>query len=151
MWLGSALLGLERIDEAMAAYREAVRLEPDNGQAYQGLARALWVGKGDFAAAIPVFERAIRLNPDAGYSYLQLALLLTWERRSIGPRRSAAVPSISRNSSSRATCGLQIVGAHSRLGYVHYLQGRYADAHPGVRARAWCSSDPAITRSRSAR
>ena len=39
-----------------------MRLDAQNGQAYQGLARALWVGKGDFAGAIPIFERAIELN-----------------------------------------------------------------------------------------
>ena len=78
-WLGAALLSLGRTDDAIAAIREAIRLEPDNGQAHQALARAYWVGKGDFAAAIPEFEKAIELNPDAGYSYLQLALLLAWE------------------------------------------------------------------------
>ncbi len=51
-----ALLTLGETDEAIAAIREAIRLEPDNGQAHQGLGRALWVGKGDFAAAIPEFE-----------------------------------------------------------------------------------------------
>ena len=77
-WLGAALLNLGRTDEAMTSIREAIRLEPDNGQAHQALARAFWVGKGDFASAIPEFERAIELNPDAGYSYLQLGLLLAW-------------------------------------------------------------------------
>ncbi len=129
VWLGSALLVLERIDEAMAAFREAVRLEPDNGQAYQGLARALWVGKGDFAAAIPVFERAIRLNPDAGYSYLQLALLLTWERQFDRAEEVCRRAIDLQEQFISGNMGLQIVGAHSRLGYVHYLRGRYADAH----------------------
>ena len=78
-WLGTTLLALGRTDEAIAEIREALRLEPDNGQAHQSLARAYWVGKGDFAAAIPLFERAIALNPDAGYSYLQLSLLLAWQ------------------------------------------------------------------------
>ena len=78
-WLGVALLSLGRTDEAIVAIREAIRLEPDNGQAHQALARAYWVGRGDFASAIPEFEKAIELNPEAGYSYLQLALLLAWE------------------------------------------------------------------------
>ena len=81
MWLGTALLQLGRTDEAIAEIREAVRLDPENGQAHQALARSLWVGKGDFAGAIPEFEKAIALNPEAGYSYLQLGLLLAWERR----------------------------------------------------------------------
>lgn len=128
MWLGSGLLTLGLVDEAIAEIREAIRLEPDNGQAHQGLARALWVGKGDFAAAIPEFERAIALNPDAGYSYLQLSLLLAWEgetgRAEEFSRRAVDLQEqyISGNA------GLQIVGAHARLGYVYYLQGRHADA-----------------------
>ena len=128
IWLGSALLALGKADEAIASIREALRLEPDNGQAHQGLARALWVGKGQFAAAIPEFERAIELNPEAGYSYLQLALLLAWEghydRAEEICRRAVELQEqyISGNA------GLQIVGAHSRLGYVHYLRGKYDEA-----------------------
>ena len=129
VWLGTAMLGLERVDEAMAAFREAVRLDPGLGQAHQGLARALWVGKGDFAAAIPVFERAIALNPDAGYSYLQLALLLTWEGQFDRAEEVCHRAIDLQEQFISGNMGLQIVGAHSRLGYVHYLRGRYAEAH----------------------
>ena len=129
VWLGTALLGLGRVDEATAAFREAVRLEPDNGQAYQGLARALWVGKGDFAAAIPIFERSIALNPEAGYSYLQLALLLTWERQFDRAEDICRRAIDLQEQFISGNMGLQIVGAHSRLGYVHYLRGHYAEAH----------------------
>lgn len=129
VWLGSALLGLGQVDEAILALKEALRLEPDNGQAHQGLARALWVGKGDFAAAIPVFERAIQLNPDAGYSYLQLALLLTWERQYDRAEEVCRRAIDLQEQFISGNMGLQIVGAHSRLGYVHYLRGRYAEAH----------------------
>jgi serine/threonine protein kinase/Tfp pilus assembly protein PilF len=128
MWLGAGLLNLGRIPEAIAEIREALRLEPDNGQAHQALARVYWVGLGDFAAAIPEFEKAIELNPEAGYSYLQLALLLAWEgqleRAAEVCRRAVDLQEqyISGNA------GLQIVGAHARLGYVHYLAGRYDDA-----------------------
>jgi tetratricopeptide (TPR) repeat protein len=127
-WLGTTLLALGRTDEAIAEIREALRLEPDNGQAHQGLARAYWVGKGDFAAAIPLFERAIALNPEAGYSYLQLALMLAWQGQ------LARAEDVSRRAVElqeqyiSGNLGLQIVGAHSRLGYVRYLQGRYDEA-----------------------
>jgi tetratricopeptide (TPR) repeat protein len=128
MWLGMALVNLGRVDEGIASIREAIRLEPDNGQAHQALARALWVGQGDFAAALPEFERAIKLNPEAGYSYLQLALLLAWEGQ------YARAEEISRRAIDlqeqyiSGNAGLQIVGAHSRLGYIFYLQGRYDEA-----------------------
>jgi tetratricopeptide (TPR) repeat protein len=128
VWMGSALSTLGRTDEAIAAIRKGLRLEPDNGQAHQALARALWVGKGDFAAAIPEFERSIALNPEAGYSYLQLGLLLAWEgdyqRAEEVCRRAVELQDqyISGNT------GLQVVGANARLGYVYYLQRRYDEA-----------------------
>jgi serine/threonine protein kinase/Tfp pilus assembly protein PilF len=128
VFLGTGLLNLGQVDEAIAEIREGIRLEPDNAQAHQSLARALWMGKGDFPAAIPAFERAIELNPQAGYSYLQLALLLAW----LGEYDKAA--SLSRQAVDlqeqyiSGNAGLQIVGAHSRLGYVHYLQGQYDQA-----------------------
>ena len=128
MWLGTALLALGRTDEAIAEIREALRLDPDNGQAHQALARAYWVGKGDFAAAIPLFERAIALNPEAGYSYLQLSLLLAWdgqlERAEEICRRAVEL----QEQYISGNFGLQIVGAHARLGYVHYLSGKYDEA-----------------------
>jgi tetratricopeptide (TPR) repeat protein len=127
-WLGTTMLSLGRTDEAIVEIREALRLEPDNGQAHQGLARAYWVGKGDFAGAIPLFERAIALNPEAGYSYLQLSLMLAWQGK------LARAEDVSRRAVElqeqyiSGNVGLQIVGAHSRLGYVRYLMGRYDDA-----------------------
>jgi tetratricopeptide (TPR) repeat protein/predicted Ser/Thr protein kinase len=150
MWLGSSLLALERVDEAIAAIEAAITLDPNSGQAHQGLARAYWVGKGDFAAAIPVFERAIELNPEAGYSYLQLALLLAYEgeyERAIEICKRAIdlqEQFISGNA------GLQIVGAHARLGYVYYLTGRYDEAlREYERELAFIGSGDHVLRERS--
>jgi tetratricopeptide (TPR) repeat protein/predicted Ser/Thr protein kinase len=128
MWLGSGLLALGRVDEAIAEIREALRLDPENGQAYQGLARACWVGKGDFASAIPLFERAIELNPEAGYSYLQLSMLLAWEGQLDRAGEIAARAVDLQEQFISGNFGLQIVGAHSRLGYVYYLKGEYDEA-----------------------
>ena len=128
MWLGTSLLSIGRTDEAIAEIREALRLEPENGQAYQSLARAYWVGIGDFKSAIPFFERAIELNPEAGYSYLQLSLLLAWDgqldRAEEISRRAVEL----QEQYISGNLGLQIVGAHARLGYVHYLKGDYDGA-----------------------
>jgi adenylate cyclase len=128
MWLGGALLGLGRVDEAISAIQQALKLDPDNGQAHQGLARAYWIGKGDFAAAIPEFERAIELNPEAGYSYLQLGLLLSWEGqydRALEVCRRAVEL---QEQAISGSAGLQVVGAQGRLGYVYYLRGDYPQA-----------------------
>ena len=128
MWLGVSLLGLGRTDEAIVEIREALRLDPENGQAYQALARAHWVGKGDFKSAIPLFERAIALNPEAGYSYLQLSLLLTWEGQLDRAEEISRHAVDLQEQYISGNLGLQIVGAHARLGYVHYLRGHYDEA-----------------------
>ena len=127
-WLGSGLLTLGQVDDAIASIREAIRLDPENGQAYQSLGRAYWVGKGDFASAIPAFRKAIKLNPEAGYSYLQLGLLLAWEglyeEAEAVCRRAVEL----QDQYISGNAGLQVVGANARLGYIYYLQGRYEDA-----------------------
>ena len=128
MTLGMALVNLGQVDEGIVEIREAIRLEPDNGQAHQSLARAYWVGRGDFAAAIPEFERAIALNPEAGYSYLQLALLLAWEGQHTKAEEISRRAIDLQEQYISGNAGLQIVGAHSRLGYIFYLQGRYDEA-----------------------
>ncbi len=122
-WLGTSLLSLGRIEEAIAEIGEALRLDPDNGQAHQALARAHWVGKGDFAAAIPLFERAIALNPEAGYSYLQLSLMLAWQGDLVRAEEVSRRAVELQEQYISGNLGLQIVGAHSRLGYVRYLMG----------------------------
>ena len=127
-WLGSALLTLGQVDEAIAAINEAIRLEPENGQAYQALGRAYWAGKGDFAAAIPAFRRAIELNPEAGYSYLQLGLLLAWEGQYEEAEAVCRRAVELQDQYISGNAGLQVVGANARLGYVFYLQGRYDEA-----------------------
>ena len=127
-WLGAGLLILGDVDDAIASIQEAIRLEPDNGQAHQALGRAFWVGKGDFAAAIPAFRKAIELNPEAGYSYLQLGLLLAWEGQYEGAEEVCRRAVELQDQYISGNAGLQVVGANARLGYVYYLQGRYEDA-----------------------
>jgi non-specific serine/threonine protein kinase len=127
-WLGTALLSLGRVDEAIASIQNGIRLDPGNGQGHQALARALWVGKGDFAGAIPVFERSIVLNPEAGYSYLQLGLLLSWEQRYAEAERVLRRAVDLQDQFISGNAGLQMVGANARLGYVYYLQRRYEEA-----------------------
>jgi non-specific serine/threonine protein kinase len=127
-WLGGSLLDLGRPDEAIAAYEEALRIEPNHAAALGGLGRAYWIGKGQVEKAVPVLERALAVNPDHGYAYLQLSFLYTvmgqHERAEQAARSAVALQ-------ERATSGkegLQIVGAHARLGYALYRQGRLPEA-----------------------
>jgi serine/threonine protein kinase/Tfp pilus assembly protein PilF len=128
MWLGSARLTLGQVDEAVGSMRAAVRLDSSNAQAHASLARTLWVGQGSFEASIAEFERAIALNPEAGYAWLQLALLYAWQGRFAEAETASRRAVDLQEQYTSGSAGLQIVGAHARYGYVHYLQGRYAQA-----------------------
>ena len=127
-WLGAALLARGRMDEAMASLRRAVDLDPGQARPWAMLARGYWVGKGKVAEGIDALERAIAINPEFGYAHLQLAFLYTelqqYEKAEAAAGR--AVDLQERYTSGEE--GLLIVGAHTRLGYVYYRTGRYAEA-----------------------
>jgi non-specific serine/threonine protein kinase len=127
-WLGGAYSSLGRFDEAIEAIEEAIRLEPNNAGAHQSLARAYWIGKGKIDKGIEELQHALTLNPDQGYGYLQLAFLHTirgdYHRAKLAARQ--AIDLQEKLISGKE--GLQVVGAHSRLGYVLYRQGIYGEA-----------------------
>ena len=41
-WIGNALYGLKRYGDAEAAYREAIRLDPDNAVMHRNLGKTLY-------------------------------------------------------------------------------------------------------------
>ncbi len=127
-WLGTAYLNRGQFDQAIASIRQAVHLEPDNAAARSALARAYWVGKGDVNAAIEEFRRVVALNPEGGYAFLQLSLLLSLRGQYDEAETIARTAVDLQERFISGTEGLQVIGAHARLGYVLYLQGRYDEA-----------------------
>lgn len=127
-WLGSAYMTLGRYDEAIEELKEALRIDPDHAAALSALGRAYWIGKGKIRNAIRLFQRGLQINPDQGYSHLQLAFLYAingeYEKGEQVARDAIAL----QEQSSSGREGLQVVGAHNRLGYLYYRQGRYQDA-----------------------
>lgn len=63
LFLGNALFGLGRLGEAEEAYREAVRLLPDNAEARNNLAWLLYTRKGNLEEAEQLAGRAVELEP----------------------------------------------------------------------------------------
>jgi serine/threonine protein kinase/tetratricopeptide (TPR) repeat protein len=127
-FLGGAYSTLGRYDEAIAAMNEAVSLEPNNAGAHGSLARAYWLGKGMVEEAIVELEHAVSINPQAGYSYLQLVFLHTllgnYSRAETAAKHAIEL----QEKFISGKEGLQVVGAHTRLGYCYYRQGRYDEA-----------------------
>ena len=79
-------------------------------------------------AAIRELERAIAINPQFGYAHLQLANLYTeqgdYTRAEASARRAVDL----QEQYISGEEGFLVVGAHTRLGYVFYRLGSYAEA-----------------------
>jgi tetratricopeptide (TPR) repeat protein/predicted Ser/Thr protein kinase len=126
--LGDTFGSMGRYDESITALREAIRLAPDRASAHGSLARAYWLGKGDIDGAIAEFEATLQLNPAAGYVHLQLAMLYTLRGDYEAAEQLSRDAIRLQDQAMSGSTGLIVVGAHSRLGYVHYRQGRYDEA-----------------------
>ncbi|MEW6127008.1 MAG: protein kinase [Acidobacteriota bacterium] len=127
-WLGAAYNTLGRYDEAIEAIKEAIRIEPNNAGAHASLARTYWLGKGNIKEGITELQHALTLNPEQGYAYLQLALLyaIQGDYHSAEVTARQAVELQEKFMSGKE--GLQVVGAHGRLGYAFYRQERFDEA-----------------------
>jgi serine/threonine protein kinase/tetratricopeptide (TPR) repeat protein len=125
VWLGSAYLQLGEIDRGIGALKTAQRLEPDNADVHQTLARAFWLFRGMVPEGIAELRQAIALNPEGGYSYLQLSMLEALSGHLDEAETSARHAIELQERAMSGTEGLLILGAHSRLGYVYYLRGKY--------------------------
>src|SRR5439155_9331712 len=75
--LGNMLMQLGNIPEAIAHYREALRLQPDLLPARFNLATAL-LGAGNLQEAIRHYQQALELRPDLAQAHYKLAV--AWAR-----------------------------------------------------------------------
>jgi serine/threonine protein kinase len=126
--LGQVLATAGETDAAEAAIRRGLALDGDSSLGHSQLARLLWLGRARIDEAITHFTRAAALAPEGGYTYLQLALLQALSGDLVGAERSAQAAVDLQEKAMSGTQGLIVVGAHTRLGYVHYLAGRYDEA-----------------------
>jgi serine/threonine protein kinase/Flp pilus assembly protein TadD len=125
---GSALFLLGRLDEALLALGEAIALDPKHARAHATLARLHWVGRGDLAAGIAELERAVEINPQFGYAHHQLAYLYTETGEYEKAERAARAAVELQEQFVSGEEGFLVIGAHTRLGYAFYRQGRYEEA-----------------------
>ncbi len=65
---------LQKLDQAIAAYRRGLALDPSNADAHNNLAEALLTQRQHDEAA-PHFEEALRLKPDMATAYHNLAMI----------------------------------------------------------------------------
>jgi TolB-like protein/Tfp pilus assembly protein PilF len=133
VWLAASLLALGQVDEGITELRSAERLDPENADVHQSLARAYWMWRGMVQEGINELRIAISLNPEGGYTYLQLSFLEALNGNLDAAEESARQAIELQERAMSGTEGLLIVGAHARLGYVHYLRHDYDRAYTEYR------------------
>ena len=74
--LGHALGKTGAVDETIAAYREAIRLRPNNAELLSTLGSALFALKRDSDGAAAAYRRAIDLQPNVHLHHLNLGGVL---------------------------------------------------------------------------
>jgi len=126
--LGAALANVRQYDEAIAATQEAIRLDPANAAGHAALARIHWFWLGRLEDGVPGLEQAVRLNEQNGYAWLQLSHVYALLGRASDAEAAARKAVALQERSISGSEGMQIVGAHLRVGYALYRQGRFQDA-----------------------
>ena len=126
--LGSVLMTMGQESDGFDALRRALVIDPADAGALAAMARALFIGRAQFEEAASWYERALAANPKGGWYALQLshcaALLRDFVRGEAAARRAIELQQAFLSGQE----GVLIVGASMRLGHIHALQGRGADA-----------------------
>jgi tetratricopeptide (TPR) repeat protein len=120
-WFGLGNILLEsdsRAAEALVAFREALRRQPNSIEARNGLGLAL-AGLGRFAEAISEYERALRLKPNFAEARINLGQTLAQQGKFA--EASAQYLEVLRQQSNN-------VPARINLGKLLAVQGRHEEA-----------------------
>jgi len=79
-YLGNVLAAMNRDKEALAAWRDAVKLDPANAIAQRNFARALWLVSQNREEAAAQYQRAISVSPNDFRLYIEFDKLLAEQR-----------------------------------------------------------------------
>jgi tetratricopeptide (TPR) repeat protein len=87
--MASVLLKLARPDEALAQFKEAVRLNPHYTEVYLAWGQAL-MGEAKPEEAASVFREALRVSPNSGIAQFDVAVALVAQKRNAEADQHAA-------------------------------------------------------------
>ena len=143
-YLGNVLASKNRDKEALAAWRDSVRLDPKNTIAQRNFARALWMAAQDKQAAAAQYQRAIEISPNDFRLYTEFDKLLAetgaTERR-VKLFESAPAAVLAQSSAVQALAGAYIdagryTEAAELLSKTTFTSGEGEDAALGLYRKA---------------
>jgi serine/threonine-protein kinase len=115
--LGEIFASQGQVDEAVSEFRTAISIRPDYWATHRALGVTLWRA-GRLADAADAFQRVIDLQPDSPFGY-QLMGNVRLTQGDVAAATRAFEAAMAHGGSFATS---------SSLGYVYYIQGRYADA-----------------------
>src|SRR5262249_40571131 len=118
--LGNALYQMGRVSEAVTAFRESVRLQPDYAEAHVNLGIAL-KKQGKVAEAVEEYLTAIRVKPGLVEGHYNFALALTLTDRGKPSEAVAEYDEVIRLEPTH-------VAANANLGRVLMNLGKFSEA-----------------------
>jgi tetratricopeptide (TPR) repeat protein len=121
--LGHALYGQEKVEEAIACFRQAIALDPKDSLAHYNLGYALY-GKGKVDEAIACFRKAIALDPKHAGAHHNLGLTL-WRKGQVDEAINCWRKAIALDP--------KFALPHFALGRELLQQGRFAHAQASTR------------------
>ena len=126
--LGEVHLRLNQKEEAIAACRKAVELDPHNRKAWNNLGVACWQA-GRFEEAIDAHHQALHIDPNDAAAYADLGGVYIAMGQ---PGQAVEVLQKSIRLNPKLTF------AHSNLAMAHALETHFEDAYASVSAAAKC-------------
>lgn len=115
-YMVQSLLKLNRTDDAIKAYRQAIKLDPTNGSYHLNLGN-IYFGLGRYADATSEYNQAVRIDPTSSLNWYSLGQAYRQTGNYAGAEQA-----------------FQMVNAYSpgeamfALGQIYHLMGRYDDA-----------------------
>jgi len=123
-YLGIALHDQERFDESVAAYRQALRLQPQFPVALNNLGNT-FRSQRRLKEALTCFDEAIRLKPDYVNAHKNKGTALLWE---------GFIPEALACYSQALALAPEDAESHKNVGVIRLLQGNFAE---GWREYEW--------------
>lgn len=143
-YLGNVLAAKNRDKEALAAWRDAVRLDPANTIAQRNYARALWLVTQNREEAAAQYQRAINVSPNDFRLYIELDKLFAEMRateRRVKLLEAAPAPVLAQSAAVQSLAGAYIDAgrfseAATLLSKMTFTSGEGEDAALGLYRKA---------------
>ncbi len=117
--LGRTYLQMGRLPEAMAEFKEAIRIDPRFVLAYANVGGTYLYQMGDVASALPVFQKILQLDP--GNAWAQDSIGWSYFAKNDLPLAQAAFE-------KAVAANPQATLSRYRLAHTHRVQGHYQQA-----------------------